>query len=99
VHIMTSRSVWITWEDHRRSRELANALEAEYFAFHQRGNRYTRYLILGLKTIFFLLRIRANIIYCQNPSIVLTTIVCFLKPILGYKVVVDRHSNFKFQFL
>lgn len=96
---MTSKSIWITWEDHRRSRELAKVLEADYFAFHQPGNRYVRYFILGMKTVFFLLKIRADIIYCQNPSIVLAAIVCFLKPILRYKVVVDRHSNFKFQFL
>lgn len=96
---MTSRSIWITWEDHRRSRELAKVLEADYFAFHKSGNRYVRYFILGVKTIFFLFKIRANIVYCQNPSIVLAAIVCFLKPILRYKIVVDRHSNFKFQFL
>src|SRR5690554_5789561 len=88
---------WITWEDHRRSRELAKVLNANYVAFHHPGSRYIRYPILSLKTMFFLFRSRASIVYCQNPSIVLTTIVCFLKLFLRYKVIVDRHSNFKFQ--
>src|SRR5690606_19499272 len=30
----------------------------------------------------------------QNPSIVLAALLCFLKP-LGYKLIIDRHSNFK----
>src|SRR5690554_5031771 len=98
-NIMTSKNIWITWEDHRRSRELAKALEANYVAFHQRGSRYIRYPMLGLKTIFFLLYTRPDTVYCQNPSIILTTIVCFLKRVLGYKVIVDRHSNFKFQLI
>jgi len=90
---------WITWEDHRRSRELAKSLDAKYVAFHQAGSRYIRYPILSLKTIFFLFNARADIVYCQNPSILLTTIVCFLKLILRYRVIVDRHSNFKFQLM
>lgn len=87
---------WITWEDHRRSRELAKVLGAEYVVFTNSGNRFIRYPILTFKTIKFLIRNKNSLFFCQNPSIVLCTIVCALKYFFKYRVVVDRHSNFKF---
>lgn len=90
------KKVWITWEDHRRSRELAKALNAEYAPLLFKGERIIRYPILTIRTIYFLIKFRPRIAYCQNPSIVLNSLLCFLKPLFGYKLIVDRHSNFKF---
>ncbi|RYG18905.1 MAG: glycosyltransferase [Chitinophagaceae bacterium] len=39
---------------------------------------------------------KAELVFCQNPSIVLNSLLCLLKPIFNFKLVVDRHSNFKF---
>ena len=36
-------------------------------------------------------------VFCQNPSIVLTFLLVLLKNICNYKLIVDRHSNFKFE--
>jgi glycosyltransferase involved in cell wall biosynthesis len=88
-------ALWITWEDHRRSRELASILEATYFPLLHSGPRHFRYPILSWKTIRALSLYRPNVVFCQNPSIVLNLLLCLLKFLFKYKLVVDRHSNFK----
>lgn len=88
--------IWITWEDHRRSRELAKAFGADYICLTHPGQRLVRYTILTFKTIFTLLKRKPEIVFCQNPSIILNSLLCFIKPFFKYKVISDRHSNFKF---
>jgi glycosyltransferase involved in cell wall biosynthesis len=93
--INKSNALWITWEDHRRSRELAGAFNAEYVPILQKGNRYFRYPILTVKTITLLLARKPKTVFCQNPSIVLNSLLCVLKFIFRFYLISDRHSNFK----
>lgn len=93
---MFEKAYWITWEDHRRSRELAKALSIEYVPLLHKGERYIRYPVLSLRTLLFVLKNRPKLIFCQNPSIVLSSFLVFLKPLFGYVLVMDRHTNFKF---
>lgn len=90
------KSIWLTWEDHRRSRELSNALSAKYICLTHPGGRYIRYSVLAVATLWHLIKERADVVYCQNPSIILNTLLCTLKPFFKYKLICDRHSNFKF---
>lgn len=92
-----NNSVWITWSDHRRSRELAHAFGAEYWLIERNSNRLLRYLLLPIPTIARLLKYRPNIVFCQNPSIFLCLILCWAKNIFGYKLITDRHSNFNLE--
>jgi glycosyltransferase involved in cell wall biosynthesis len=87
--------IWITWDDHRRSRELAKELEFNYVVLESGANWLVRYIYLSLVTIITLLKYRPKIVVCQNPSVVLAAMLCLLKPILRLTVIVDRHSNFK----
>lgn len=91
--------LWITWEDHRRSRELADAFEVPYYALESRWPRLIRYFVLGFRTLVLVVNERPRVVFCQNPSIALATLLCILKPVLGYTLVVDRHSNFKLETL
>lgn len=92
--------VWIAWEDHRRSRELAKALGMQYKPiFTKYKNRFVRYPILSYFTFNIILAIKPKVIVCQNPSIILTTMLCFVKKIFNFKLIVDRHTNFKFKTL
>lgn len=93
------KKIWLTWEDHRRSRELASAFGAEYLPIIGPENRFLRYFLLCSKTLFLLIKIRPSLIFCQNPSIVLNTFLCCLKNLFGYHLIADRHSNFKFYTL
>lgn len=93
---MSKKAIWITWEDHRRSRELADAFNASYHALIDSRPRLFRYLFLALRTIKLIRKEKPNTVFCQNPSIVLTTLLCMFKGIFSYYLVVDRHTNFKF---
>lgn len=86
---------WITWEDHRRSRELAKRLGAEYHVLRGRGTKGISHLILALRTLGVLWRKRHYTIIVQNPSRVLAAVAALLKLFLRYPLVVDRHSNFR----
>ncbi len=88
-------ALWITWEDHRRSRELSDAFEAEYCPVLIHGHRWYRYPLQIVKTLRLLASRRPGRVFCQNPSLILTTLLCSLKSSLGYRLIVDRHSNFK----
>ncbi|MBK1885946.1 glycosyltransferase [Marinobacter sp. DY40_1A1] len=87
--------IWISWENHRRSRELADAFNAELIIHTNKHRRWLRYPTLSFKTARLVLTRKPKLIFCQNPSIVLTTLLVILKKITGFKLVVDRHSNFK----
>lgn len=86
---------WITWEDHRRSRELAKRLNAEYLVLRARGIKGISHIALALKTFFVLWRKRHYTIIVQNPSRILAAVAAFLKPFLRYPLIVDRHTNFR----
>lgn len=87
-------TIWITWEQQRRTDELSKALHVHLFKFINNNPRIVRYIILSLKTIKTLYTEKPKRIIVQNPSIILAFLVCILKKIFGYQVIVDRHSNF-----
>lgn len=101
VHVPSGVSVktlWFSWEDHRRSRELAVEFEAEYRPLTTKIKwRTLKYPFLITWTVFELIRCKPGVVFCQNPSVVLASLLCFLKPLFKYKLFVDRHSNFKFE--
>ncbi len=86
--------LWVSWERHRRSRELAAALGCELVELDARAPWAARVLVLSGRTAALLLRKRPRLLIVQNPSIVLATMACLLRPLLRYRLVVDRHSNF-----
>ncbi|UZE97973.1 glycosyltransferase [Alkalimarinus alittae] len=89
--------LWVCWEDHRRSRELAKALNYTYTPLIHAGNRLRRYPVLIVKTVRLIKEKKPTVVICQNPSIVLTFLLCCLKKINNFKLIVDRHTNFKFK--
>jgi glycosyltransferase involved in cell wall biosynthesis len=92
---MTSRPLWISWERHRRSLELADALGVECAVLHCPGGYYLRTPVLVLRTLLWIARARPRLLFVQNPSIVLAAVACFLRRPCRYRLVVDRHSNFE----
>jgi len=90
------QSIWFTWERQRRTDELAAALNipvCRYTSDHSYGFRV---LCLATRTLLKLMHARPHKVVVQNPSQALTALVCFLQPLLRYRLIVDRHSNFKF---
>lgn len=91
---MTSK-VWVSWENHRRSQVLSNEFGCKYFPLVIEGKRYFRYPLLSVWTLYLIFKERPTHLFCQNPSVVLAALCAGLRPILGYKLIIDRHSNFK----
>ncbi len=92
------KAIWLTWERQRRSVELAKALGINIFILTDRDRlpRLFRYLFLSVRTLLVLIRERPQIVFAQNPSMILAFFLCLTKILFKYKLVVDRHSNFKF---
>lgn len=88
--------VWIAWERQRRSLELAARLGAELKLFVDEDRGWLRYPLSAAKTVRLLRRCRGRDVFVQNPSMLLAALAGLLKRPLGYRLVVDRHSNFGF---
>lgn len=89
------RKIWLTWESQRRSLVLSQQFGARLYLLECNSkNRALRYTILTLKTLKILAKEKAIYVFCQNPSIILALLLCLMKFIFKYVLIVDRHSNF-----
>lgn len=86
------RITWVTWQAHRRTVEIARELGAELVVFDDQVTSLPYRLLATIKTIY---RRRSHIILVQNPSRILAGLASILKKILGFTLVVDRHTNFR----
>lgn len=90
-------AVWITWEQQRRSIVLSKQFQAKLFIYDkEHKNRLVRYLLASFWTLIFIGKERPKVVFGQNPSMGLALLLCIFKPLFGYVLVVDRHSNFMF---
>jgi len=93
---MKTNSIWVTWENQRRNRELSKALGIKLFELSevdQIKSRFKKYVIGITKTLKIYIRERPNIVFCQNPSLILSLFFVLLKKLAGIKVVVDAHNG------
>lgn len=88
--------VWIAWERQRRSLELSARLGARLeLCLHEDRGRL-RYPLSIARTLRILRARRGGTVFVQNPSLVLAALAGLGKRAFGYRLVVDRHSNFTF---
>jgi glycosyltransferase involved in cell wall biosynthesis len=87
--------IWLAWERQRRSETLARCVGAEYIPLTSGFSRPWKYCVLVMRTIAILLARRPEVLFVQNPSVVLAALVCAIQPVFRYRVVMDRHSNLK----
>lgn len=83
-----SDALFVSWHDHRRSRELARMLGIPFVVLG--GGRMRQ----ALQTVALLLRGRARVLVVQNPSLLLASIACALMRIGRKQVIQDLHSYF-----
>lgn len=89
------KMIWITWEIQRRNMEIVKSFGGvQLYQFDVKASRPKRYLLLGIKTLRIICNERPEIIFAQNPSIVLTVLVLLFKNIFRYRVVVDLHTKY-----
>jgi len=96
---ISKKGIWIASEFHRRSYELAKSIGCPFYPLlvsdEKISVRVIRYFYYLFKLIQLLGKEKPSILFVQNPSLVLTFYASLLKDIFNYKLVVDRHSNFK----
>lgn len=93
--MMKNRVCWITWEDHRRSIELAKELSADYIFIKSIELFVVRHIVKAIKTVFVIYNYRNGIVVVQNPSRVLAALASFMKIWFSFPLIVDRHTNFR----
>ena len=86
--------IWLSWENHRRTTELARLLpDLTLYVMQKNASRWVRYPYLILKSLSLFCKHRPKLVLVQNPSVVLTLFVLLLRSILRFHVVVDAHNE------
>ena len=86
------RAVWVTWEHQRRNAGVSNALGIPLFEFDITGNRVKRYARSLAATWRVFRRERPDLIFVQNPSLVLTLAALAYGKLRRIPIVVDAHN-------
>lgn len=87
-----SDRIWITWETQRRNRTLSAMVNARLYELDLHLPAWRRYPQSVWKTLVILSREKPQIIFAQNPSIVLAYLVVIYANLFGRKVVIDAHN-------
>lgn len=89
-----SKNIWLTWEHQRRNRSMANALSIPIYEIISTQSRLLRYFSLIFRTARVLLSEKPDVLFVQNPSIVLAFFSVMTKRLFGIRaVVVDAHNG------
>jgi glycosyltransferase involved in cell wall biosynthesis len=83
----------LSWFEHRRTRGLCAGLGVELVVLATESKGAVRYLLLSLRTLWLLARRRPRVLVVQSPSLVLAALGILLRPLSGYRVVVDAHNE------
>ena len=84
----------ISWEQHRRTRELCAWLGLPLHEVTFSAPRLKRYARLAKQTLSLVSQHRPKVLYVQNPSLILSLLVLMARPFLGrYKVIMDAHNE------
>ncbi len=86
-------TIWIAWEIHRRTRELCQAMGIRPFLLSSHAPRIVRHPMFVFQTLNILLKQRPDILFVQNPSVLLSIMVCFLHRFFKYRLVIDTHNG------
>ena len=84
--------VWITWEIQRRNRTLSASFNAKLYEFNINAPALLRYPIAIGKTIAVLAKDNPQIIFVQNPSLILTSLSILISHVLQKVLIIDMHN-------
>jgi hypothetical protein len=88
------RILAISWEDHRRMREICDWLGIPLTIMRTPHRGLRRYMALSWTTVARLWRTRPQTVFLQNPSLILALVTISLRRWRGhFKVVMDAHNE------
>jgi glycosyltransferase involved in cell wall biosynthesis len=85
--------LWITWEEHRRTRNIAVALGLRLVEVIEKGSRWQRYATGVSRTWKIVHHERPKVVMVQCPSVALAALMLILRSIYRFKLVVDAHNE------
>jgi glycosyltransferase involved in cell wall biosynthesis len=91
-------TIWITWEHQTRNRSLSSLLDIPLYEIVSERKGLQRYGESLLKTFQLIRAEKPDVLFCQNPSIVLSFFCVLLRRHLSFKVIVDEHNAGLFPF-
>ena len=86
-------AMWISWNDHRRTAGLCEAWDIPLHVVRFPGSRPRRWLAQSLATLRLLAREKPDVLFVQNPSLVLTVLAILARGRFAYYLVVDAHNE------
>lgn len=90
--VKKKKCIWISWEKHRRTQNIVDELGIQLFVFESNKTRWFKHPLFIFKTVCTITKEKPDILFVQNPSIILTLFAIFLKKIYKYEIVVDSHN-------
>ena len=84
---------FITWIEHRRTRELCSRLGIELVEMTSSRRGLARYLVLVPRSVRYLFARRPKVLLVQCPSMVLALLTVLLRPFLRYQLIFDAHNE------
>lgn len=84
--------IWISWETQRRNRSLSPYVRARLFELDFNVGWWRRYPLVIGKTLAIFSREKPDIIFSQNPSMILAILSIAYARLFNKKIVIDAHN-------
>ena len=92
MHRDNQKRIWVTWEVQRRNRSMSKSLGAELNEIIYQHNRIFRYIFSLCHTLKIFITKSPDVIFVQNPSIVLALFSIFYHKLTKVRLVIDAHN-------
>lgn len=87
-----ARRIWLTWERQRRNRTLSAAANADLYELCYSLPRAQRWFKAVMETIKVLSRERPQVVFAQNPSLLLALLAVWHGRLRGHVTIIDAHN-------
>jgi glycosyltransferase involved in cell wall biosynthesis len=88
---MTER-IWLTWERQRRNQTLSKALDATLYEIVEPLPRMRRWVKAIGSTWLILQRERPQVVFAQNPSLIMALLTVWYGRLTGQVTLIDSHN-------
>lgn len=85
-------AIWVTWEYQTRNRSLSGLLGIPLYEIVSENRGVRRYFESLLRTLRLIRSETPDVVFCQNPSMVLSLFCVVFKKLFSYSVIVDEHN-------
>lgn len=89
---MNNKRIWVTWESQRRNKSLSKKLSAKYFEFTTNKPGFIRYPLNLFRTLLIYIKEQPQLIFVQNPSIILALFSVIFGKVINIPIIVDAHN-------